>query len=89
MVTAMELKAETHELERISIVNRLVMQHGIGFALDPSSLPSSSSHLLIGNNRISDTGRGLYPHPMPTPEKYVTVTPMPRTLPDHAKCLSL
>ncbi|KAI5072354.1 hypothetical protein GOP47_0012460 [Adiantum capillus-veneris] len=73
-----ELQGETHELEKLSIVNRLAKHHGIGFTMD------SSDNLFIEN--IFEFGVGAR---RPTAQRYVTATAMPRTLPEGVRCLSL
>lgn len=77
--SALELKGEIHDLEKVSIVNRFARHHGTGFAVD---CPESRC---VEN--ISDLGPGL--RRPPPPQKYVTAVPMPRTLPEGVSCLSL
>ncbi|KAH7421002.1 hypothetical protein KP509_13G035700 [Ceratopteris richardii] len=77
--STVELCNEIHEVEQLAIVNRLAKHHGIEFTMD------SSDNLFIENN--FETGFGGR---KPPPQRYVTVTPMPRTLPmEGRRCLSL
>ncbi|MCO5578456.1 hypothetical protein L7F22_032299 [Adiantum nelumboides] len=73
-----ELQGGTHELEKLSLVNRLAKHHGIGFTMD------SSDSLFIEN--IFEYGVGAR---KPPAQRYVTATAMPRLLPEGVRCLSL
>eukprot|EP00250_Pteridium_aquilinum_P018489 c24114_g1_i1 orf=2-6367(-) len=72
--SASELGSKVYELERMEIVNRLAGHHGTGFASDSSEI------CLVESS--PDVGAGIW---KPSPKKYVTAAPMPRTLPG-VKC---
>lgn len=75
--SALELRGKIYDLERMAIVNRLARHHGTGLTVDSSEICLIES--------IPDVGTGIR---KPSPKKYVTAAPMPRTLPG-VKCLSL
>jgi hypothetical protein len=72
-----DLKGKTQDLEKVSIVNRLARGYGAAF-LDPSE------NVFVENLQGYDLGSRR-----PMPQKYVIAIPMPRTLPEDVRCLSL
>lgn len=75
-MSVLELKGKTHDLEKLSIVHRLGKHHGTDFSID------------LSENRLVEaiTSPGIRRFP---PQKYVIAVPMPRTLPEGVRCLSL
>ena len=73
----MDLKGKTQDLEKLSTVNRLAKGYGTGF-LDPSE------NVFV--EKFQDYNPGMR---RPMPQKYVIAIPMPRTLPEDVRCLSL
>lgn len=75
-MSVLELKGKTHDSEKLSIVHRLGKHHGTDFSID------------LSENRLVEaiTSPGIRRFP---PQKYVIAVPMPRTLPEGVRCLSL
>ncbi|XP_010546432.1 PREDICTED: uncharacterized protein LOC104818516 [Tarenaya hassleriana] len=69
-----DLRVEVQELEKFSVINRFAKFHARG-PLDGTETSSSTDRTLSSVR--------LYP------QRYVTVAPMPRNVPDSVQCLSL
>ncbi|KAH7415368.1 hypothetical protein KP509_14G039700 [Ceratopteris richardii] len=77
--SASELCSEMHELEQLSIVDRLARHHGLGLVMD------TCNDLLTEHNCEPVFGSRKAP-----PERYVTAIAMPRILPtENTRCLPL
>lgn len=70
----LDLRLETQEIEKFSIINRFAKFHGRGQA-DVSNT-SSSSDIAVNAQRTF-------------PQRYVTAVPVPQNLPERVQCLSL
>ncbi|KAI8543223.1 hypothetical protein RHMOL_Rhmol08G0200600 [Rhododendron molle] len=70
----LDLRLETQEIEKFSIINRFAKFHGRGQA-DMADTSSSS-----------DTAANAH---RTFPQRYVTAVPVPRNLPERVQCLSL
>eukprot|EP00250_Pteridium_aquilinum_P020319 c24784_g1_i1 orf=442-4905(-) len=77
-MSMLELKSKNHDLEKSLIVHRLGKYYGTDFLIE-----FSESKLL---ESITNCGPGIRRLP---PQKYVIAVPMPRTLPEGVRCLSL
>ena len=70
----LDLRLETQEIEKFSIINRFAKFHGRGQA-DVSDTSSSSDTAAKAQRTFS--------------QRYVTAVPVPRNLPERVQCLSL
>eukprot|EP01018_Ginkgo_biloba_P035661 Gb_36190 [translate_table: standard] len=75
-----ELRSETQDLERLSIMNRLVKHHGRSLPVDPAKVTTEE--------RESSSESSLCTRKL-CPQRYVTAVPMPRNLPEGVLCISL
>ncbi|OVA18896.1 hypothetical protein BVC80_8939g13 [Macleaya cordata] len=73
----LDIRLETHELERFSMINRFAKFHGRGQA--DGAETSSSSSGAVGTTTPQKT----------CPQRYVVARPMPKNLPQGEQCLSL
>lgn len=69
----LDLRVECQDLEKFSVINRFARFHGRG---QTDNTETSSGDVTESTRR-------------PTPQRYVTALPMPRSVPDRVQCISL